>query len=499
MSSDPAHKKITAYYDGKCPMCSAIADRVRNSDRCDVFDLRDMHEERSMPFKKAAIEREMHVVDREGNVHRGAGAIFKITEQYPRFQLPTRIARAQPIGALAQVIYRLIAANRRFIAGQASRIFWLKVTIITAFCIGLLLSSRLWIGPRTYPTVPLSGFLPAINSYVAHGLFAALFALAAIILVSPRPQKFVIGFVAIIALFCVFDQTRWQPWVFQYGFLLTTLALFSWRSGDADGQKRILNIARLVIAGTYFFSGLQKLNWNFIDYDFPWIVQPITKAFPFSTSALHIFGACAPFVQIAFSVGLLIQKFRNVALTLAIAMHVFILAMFGPFGHDWNNVVWPWTTAMAVFDILLFAGAKFSLREVMWPQGHNLHRVALLLFTMLPLLSFINLWDSYLSAALYSGNLNEAIIYVSDAGERSLPKSINSYLVHTSANTNVLNLQRWAIEDLNVTPYPETRLFRSIGREICKYLTEPNQLVLVVREQRMFFSQPETSYRCSDM
>jgi len=63
----------------------------------------------------------------------------------------------------------------------------------------------------------------------------------------------------------------------------------------------------------------------------------------------------------------------------------------------------------------------------------------------------------------------------------------------------VLNLQRWAIEDLNVTPYPETRVYKAIARHVCSKLRDPTQLVLLVREQRMFFSRPETGYRCFDL
>ena len=111
-------------------------------------------------------------------------------------------------------------------------------------------------------------------------------------------------------------------------------------------------------------------------------------------------------------------------------------------------------------------------------------------------MSFFNYWDSYLSAALYSGNLTEAQIYTTDAGKASLPATIRSRLVHTSSDTNVLNIQRWAIEDLNVTPYPETRVYRRIAKDVCNQLRDPAQLVLIVREQRMFLSKPEAGYRC---
>jgi hypothetical protein len=80
-----------------------------------------------------------------------------------------------------------------------------------------------------------------------------------------------------------------------------------------------------------------------------------------------------------------------------------------------------------------------------------------------------------------------------------LPAAIALRAVHTSPDTNVVNLQRWAIEDLNVTPYPETRVYKAIARSVCARLRDQSQLVLIVREQRMFFSRPETGFRCSEM
>jgi hypothetical protein len=401
------------------------------------------------------------------------------------------------IGALFEVVLGLVAANRRFIAGPAGRVFWLKTIVILAFCVGLSMSSHLWVGPRSYPAIPVSILLPAIDGLVADCLFAAIFVLSAAILISPKPQGLIAALLVIIVVFCLLDQTRWQPWVFQYSVLLATLALFSWNGDDIFGRKRTLNIARLVIASTYLLSGLQKLNSNFIDVEFPWVVRPITDLFPLTTSAFHVFGMGIPLVQAAFGVGLLTRRFRGASLILAVSMHAFILAMFGPAGLDWNAIVWPWTAAMAVFDILLFSGkAEYSWREIIWTRGHRHHAAVFALLVVFPLFSFFNLWDSYLSSALYSGNLTEAQIYTTDAGRSALPETIRRYLVHTSPDTNVLNIQRWAIEDLNVTPYPETRVFRGIAKSVCGYLRDQAQLVLLVQEQRMFFSRPESGYRC---
>jgi uncharacterized membrane protein YphA (DoxX/SURF4 family) len=424
----------------------------------------------------------------------------KCPKEFPLLRWPVRFARAPVIKSVASIGYQLVADNRRLLVGPARPLFWLKIAVVVAFCIGLLMSLHLWIGDRSYPLVPISSGLPQLDELLARVLFAALFILAGAILLAPKPQRFIAVFLAIIAVFCLLDETRWQPWVLLYGFLLATLALFSWDGDDVSGHQSALNIARLILASTYVFSGLQKINTNFVQSDFPWIVQPITNVLPSTTNAFHAFGMIVPFVQIAFGVGLLTKRFRRASLIVAIAMHLFILAMFGPTGHNWNSIIWPWTAAMAVFDILLFTNTvEFEIGEARWMPRRPYHGIVLVVFAALPLLSFFNAWDSYLSAALYSGNLTEAEIYVSDAGKASLPVPIQDRTVHTSANTNVINLQRWAIEDLNVTPYPETRVYKAVTRSVCSQSRDPTQLVLIIREQRMFRSKSEAAYRCSEV
>ena len=400
-------------------------------------------------------------------------------------------------GRGSEIEYR--AGWRNLLQRPADRLFLLKTTVILAFCAGLLMCPALWIGPRSYPMAPVSSVMPAIEGAVAAGLYAGLFLLATLAVALPRPAWCIAGFLAIVAAFCLADQTRCQPWVFQYSLLLGVLALYPRAGSGPDDHARVLDIARLIVALTYVFSGLQKINLNFMEYDFPWIVTPITSMLPSAGGLLRALGFTVPFIQVAFGIGLLTQRYRRVSLISAVFMHLFILAMFGPAGLNWNNVVWPWTATMAAFDVLLFSNASnFSWREVVRRRDPR-HLAAVTLFALLPLLSFFNLWDSYLSSALYSGNLTEAQIYLSDAGAVSLDARIRSRLIHTSPDTNVLNIQRWAMEYLNVTPYSETRVFKAIAKGVCDGMRDRTQLVLIVREQRLFFSRPESGYRCAEL
>ncbi|HEY1546049.1 MAG TPA: hypothetical protein VGG01_26900 [Xanthobacteraceae bacterium] len=438
--------------------------------------------------------------DRDATTRRGAPATLGVASQNPWLRWIAAVAYFPPVRPVPSLGHGLPTGDRWYLLVAASRIFWLKAIVISLFCVGLVLSSHLWVGPRVYPAAPLFDLLPSSAHSVDLAMFIGLFALAPAILLAPQPQKFLVGFLALIAIFCLLDQTRWQPWVYQYSFLLGALAFYSWDSNDFRGRRRALNIARLIVAMTYIFSGLQKANLNFIQNDFLWFVEPITNIVPAARGPLGFVGMIAPLIQVGFGIGLLTTRYRRIALALAVSMHLLILAMFGPFGHNWNNVVWPWTAAMAAFDLLLFTTKEqFAWREVFVPNGQPYHTLVLVLFAILPLLSFLNLWDSYLSSALYSGNLNEATIYATDRGSASLPIAMRAFFVHTSPDTNVLNIQRWAIDELNVTPYPELRVYRKIARSLCDHSPYQQDFVLLVHEQRMFFSRPETGYRCPQL
>src|SRR5882757_245782 len=76
MESDGHPKKIQVFYDGKCPMCTVVMDTVGSSSKKDSFDLRDMHTEAQLPFDRAAIEKEIHVIDENGTTLKGADAIL---------------------------------------------------------------------------------------------------------------------------------------------------------------------------------------------------------------------------------------------------------------------------------------------------------------------------------------------------------------------------------------------------------------------------------------
>ena len=377
---------------------------------------------------------------------------------------------------------------------------WLKTVVTLGFFFAFLMTVNLWLNVRSYPLVPAVPGLPPITHPFDWIIFGVLLATLALVFLLARPQKYIWVFLGILGILCLYDQTRWQPYIYQYAFLLAALALYSWDKNDAVGRTRTLNIARLIIASTYIYSGLQKMNPGFVQQVWPWLLQPLTHAYPLLANPLYALGYVAPFIQVAFGVGLLSKRFRKLAVVLAVLMHVFILAMIGPLGLDWNSVVWPWTLAMACFDIILFgSGDNFSYKDVLLPRTSIFHWIVLILFGVLPILSFFNLWDSDLSAALYSGNLTEANIYVSDTGKAELPADIQQYVSPAGTNNNVLPIKTWAVGDMNAIEYPETRVFKAIAESVCSQMSDPTQLVLVVQESRLLNNGGQLVYRCSQL
>ncbi len=89
-------------------------------------------------------------------------------------------------------------------------------------------------------------------------------------------------------------------------------------------------------------------------------------------------------------------------------------------------------------------------------------------------LSFFNLWDAYLSSALYSGVRNTGVVYVSDALKDRLPKEIVPHVYPSNKpGTGILILREWSMSELNAAIYPEPRIYKSLGRYICSYTHDP--------------------------
>jgi hypothetical protein len=89
---------------------------------------------------------------------------------------------------------------------------------------------------------------------------------------------------------------------------------------------------------------------------------------------------------------------------------------------------------------------------------------SLILFGLLPALSFVNRWDSYLSFCLYSGNLRQAFIRVDPSDVACLPATARRLV----SDDGVIDPFAWSVAELGVVSYPEDRIAINIARALAR-------------------------------
>jgi hypothetical protein len=233
------------------------------------------------------------------------------------------------------------------------------------------------------------------------------------------------------------------------------------------------------------------------------MIEPIVAGWPAGIrSFVSSMGAVVPVLEVAIALGLLSRRFRRAAVLAAVTLHAAILLAIGPLGHRWDRFVWPWNVAMAAFVVILFAQSRdhgFStLREVLRPAYGKL---LIVLVAVMPAFSFVGLWDSYLSWSLYSGNLSEAVIRFGDPEVAGLPESVRARVKHRTSGEHVLDVFVWSLHDVGLEPYPEPRVYRHVARWICRQVTDPTGIRLIIwTRPAILDGRRETStYACGEL
>lgn len=368
-----------------------------------------------------------------------------------------------------------------------------KIVLAEALIAGLLLSPNLWMSGRAYPLVPVADWLPVIAPPADRICYFAMLVLLAAIVVAPRARTLMWVLVGLLGGVCMLDQSRWQPWVFQYLAMLAALAAAAWpRRSDPPEERRaaidrLLNPCRVILAFTYLYSGLHKLNEQFHTSTGPWLLAPALRvAPPWLGERMMEWRGAIPWIEAGIGAALLLRWTRPLAALAAVVMHAGILwtllpqCRFTPHSHDWNSIVWPWNAAMILLVPLLFMDVRRRplVPLLIGPWRSVYPKVVLLLFGVAPALSFIGKWDLYLSAALYSGETPQVRLEFDAAVHDALPPRVQKecYAVdYTWTDTGEMspsryevNVMMWSIAEMNVPDYPADRVFQGIARELSR-------------------------------
>lgn len=350
-------------------------------------------------------------------------------------------------------------------------LFWL---------IAKLISWNLWTGKRLFPLVPVFEFLNELPFWYHDILFFISLVCLGVLVI--KPTKTIAGILTFSELFSALgDQNRWQPWEYQYLFILFLFLL------NKNQPLNFRSAVRLILISIYLFSGISKLNDGFLHSiwsgmllrQYFGIIQ-VTSKTPF----LYYAGFSVGFLEIICATGLLFKRSAGWSAGVLTGIHCFILLVLGPLGINYNAVIWPWNIAMIGYLYILFMHR--SLDHLRWNDfkaGWN--KLVIACWFILPSFNLFGWWDNYLSSVLYSGKLNDMVICIKN--EASIfAKPFEPYFIHDYKQLcdgdKMISVTKWAMKEMKVPVYPERRIFLKIEKSLKqKYNLSDSRYFLVNR------------------
>ena len=347
---------------------------------------------------------------------------------------------------------------------MATPVIWIKRISILMMLSYLILGFKVWT-PRLFPEAPVFYSLPTLPGWLYFGLYGILVAFLAASFFLSKTRWILVMFCALVIFLMAFDYNRIQPYYLHILVLFCGLALME---GATDEQERdALHGIRYYFCGMYFFSGFYKFNPSFAEYIHPWFVEPFTSLL--GIKHVPAFSAwIIALIELFTGIGLIFPKTRKMAVSMAIISHCFILACLGPFGQNWNFIIWPWNLGMIFLTYLLFWHLQTSLLGEWKLNKFSLFKGLMIVIAgVIPWLFLFDKCDSFFSFDLYTGKTKHGVIYLNSKEIEQLPSSIKPYVkTHRLDPTRqYLDLTYWGFGEMNTLPYPEDRAFHKMHRQ----------------------------------
>lgn len=296
-----------------------------------------------------------------------------------------------------------------------------------------------------------------------------IFSLAAIsaLLIFPSNRTIQISVIVIEIFSCLLDQNRWQPWEYEYIFIILALVI------NYKNEKKAIATIAFIFISIYFFSGLGKMNLLFSQY----LRNVIVGSGLFHSNdsrawniLLYHSGYLLGIIEILLSIGLLFKRRIKAAAILLIIMHVCIIVIFGPAGINYDKIIWPWNIAMILCLYILFLSRdrvliSFQLIKLGW------NKLIIVLFGLLPFLNFSGYWDYFLSASLFSFKPPNMYVYIhnKEACKELRPFfTIEKNKPSVDSNTALINVRQWSFKEMQAPAYPELRVYKKIKQQLLK-------------------------------
>lgn len=365
---------------------------------------------------------------------------------------------------------------------------YLKSLSIIFLLTGVALSFKLWLSNRYFPLVPVFSFIPSFTApFDSFLLFAFIVsALLKLLLSQYKIAKWL--FWISMVLLIVTDINRIQPWVYLYVLIIAISDIFT------SHTDRLILI-KFILSSVYFYSGWHKLNPEYFNSVIDWFIQPFyteKNAFYF---ILFFAGSIVPIIEMASALAFLSGRLIKTAIYLATTIHFLILISTGPIGHNYNSVIWPWNIFMPIALYLAFytTDSENLFNYLKRNFKVNTFKTGLILFLLFtPFLNSFNLFPSYMSWNLYSGNTENAKLYLGEKVNDYFSPTFDEIIKDCYDAPYTINPKKWALKELNAPPFPEKFVWYHCHRYFLEFTSNPNEVILNIQPKTSIFGKKES-------
>ncbi len=374
---------------------------------------------------------------------------------------------------------------------SSTSLIWSTRAICLCLLLQIAISWPLWQSQRFFPHL---ASIPLLDPLQGLALAVLLWALLTLLFFPQRRVLFLLLSLS-LGILLLTDLTRLQVWIYHLGGLLLILAL----NKDQESDQTIAKL-RWIFPLIYIWGGLHKINPYYEDISFSWLIS----AFDWTQSLAEYswFAKGSILLEVVIGIGLYFQATRKVAVLLGIGLHLSLLSLLGPWGHNWNRVVWPWNLLMI---FLLYAwfweeknGANRWKALKSWPV-----LLFLLLWGLIPATNRWGLGDDALSFKMYAGDHPEASLYSAPDDTNCFPSSVDTklfYIDSLAIRRRYLQIGSWAIKELGATAYNSPAALQAVALHYCECLDKPNLGGIDIMEIQGWQREiVERSFSCAEL
>lgn len=322
---------------------------------------------------------------------------------------------------------------------------WTRLLLIVCFAIPFAFSFPVWFSKRDFPVTPIFNWSIEFGQTIDF-VFLSMFALFAFWFLLKERGKGGFFFFIMYVVFCILDQTRIQPFFFEIAILVLFYYLFR-------NYFKHFKIALLILmAGSYIWSGLHKINPTFFEL---WL-GGLNKRIPFIPLFLRkVITYGIPILEMTFGLALLFKSTRKLGILLLAIMHSMVIVTLLLDGSGFTVL------PLNIINVLLLIMLCYRLDwNILKLKSSNLKLKIIALYALvLPSLNFVGLYDHLLAFSYFSGKPSYANIVFNDSKDvDKLPLKLQE-VTRTYNEVDYINLNEWSVKYVNVLCYPEERVY----------------------------------------